>query len=59
MEKTPDDDGRRESRDLPTTNQPLHAAPRPLWRPLLYLLGFLVVVFLIYLFGVTVLVPAD
>ena len=59
MDETPHDDDRREDRDLPTTNQPLNAAPRPLWKPLLYLLAFLVVIFLIYLLGVTVLVPAD
>lgn len=48
-----------ETRERPTTNQPLNAPkPRPTWRPLLYLVLFIAVLVLMYLFGLTVLVPS-
>lgn len=50
---------REELRSHATTDHPLHGRPRPRWRPLLYLLAFVVTLVLIYLLGVYVLVPAD
>lgn len=47
-----------EHRDRPTTNQPLNAAPRPVWKPLIYLVLFLAALVLLYLFGLAVLVPS-
>lgn len=48
-----------EHREHPSTNQPLNAAPRPVWKPLIYLVLFIAALVLIYLFGLTVLVPSD
>lgn len=48
-----------ETRERASTNQPLNAPkPRPTWRPLLYLFLFIAALVLIYLFGLTVLVPS-
>lgn len=37
-----------EEPSLPTTNQPLNAAPRPRWSPLLAVLALIVVVVLVF-----------
>ncbi len=48
-----------EDREHPTTNQPLNASKkRPVWWPLLLLVAFIAALVLIYLFGLTVLVPS-
>jgi hypothetical protein len=43
---------------LPDT-EPLNAEKRPVWTPLIVLAAFIAALVLIYLFGLTVLVPAD
>jgi len=48
-----------ETRERPTTNQPLNAEKRPVWMPLILLVAFIAALVLIYLFGLAVLVPAD
>ena len=49
-----------ETRDSPSTNQPLNAPkPRPTWKPLLYV-GLLIAALVLFsLFGLSELVPAD
>ncbi|MCW2737546.1 hypothetical protein [Nocardioides sp.] len=48
-----------ETRERPTMNQPLNAEKRPVWKPLILLVVFIAALVLIYLFGLTVLVPSD
>jgi hypothetical protein len=49
-----------ESREHPTTNQPLNAPkPRPTWKPVIYLVLFVAALVVFYLFGLAVLVPSD
>lgn len=48
-----------EHRARPTMNHPLNGPKRPVWKPLILLVVFIAVLVLIYLFGLTVLVPSD
>lgn len=47
-----------ETRERPTMDQPLNAKKRPTWKPLILLVAFIAVLVLIYLFGLSVLVPS-
>lgn len=47
-----------EHRDRPTTNHPLNGPRRPVWKPLILLVVFIAALVLVYLFGLTVLVPS-
>lgn len=48
-----------EGRDRPTTDHPLHGRRRPLAGPVLITLGVIALLVVLYLLGVTYLVPAD
>ena len=49
-----------ETRERPTTNQPLNAPrERPTWKPLVLLVVCIAALVVIYLFGLAVLVPSD
>jgi hypothetical protein len=48
-----------DDRDRPTTDQPLHGRKRPLAGPVLITLGVIALLVVLYLLGVTYLVPAD
>ncbi len=49
-----------ETREQPTTNQPLNAPKkRPTWMPLIIVVAVIAALVLIYLFGLAVLVPSD
>jgi hypothetical protein len=48
-----------ETREHPTTNQPLNAAKkRPTWKPLILVVAVIAALVILYLFGLTVLVPS-
>ena len=48
-----------EHQEEPTASKPLFGEKRPVWKPLIYLLLLIAALVLIYLFGLTVLVPSD
>ena len=47
-----------EHEDEPTASKPLFGPKRPVWKPLIYLAIFIAALVLLYLFGLTVLVPS-
>ena len=49
-----------ETREHPSTNQPLNAPKRrPTWKPLILVAAVIAALVLFYLFGLAVLVPSD
>ena len=48
-----------DDRDRPTADHPLHGRRRPMAGPLLITLGVIALLVVLYLLGVTYLVPAD